>query len=129
MISALDLFRIGIGPSSSHTVGPIRIAGRFLGGLAKRGELDHVARLRVEMQGSLAFTGKGHRTPEAIMLGLLGFSPETIDPDAGEAALAAMIARQCLTLPNGAVIGFDRDADLVFDYETIPKLHPNGSRL
>jgi L-serine dehydratase len=129
MISALDLFRIGIGPSSSHTVGPIRIAGRFLGGLAKRGELDHVARLRVEMQGSLAFTGKGHRTPEAIMLGLLGFSPETIDPDAGEAALAAMIARQCLTLPNGAVIGFDRDADLVFDYETIPKLHPNGLRL
>jgi L-serine dehydratase len=129
MISALDLFRIGIGPSSSHTVGPIRIAGRFLGGLVKRGQIGGVARLRVEMQGSLAFTGAGHRTPEAIMLGLLGFAPETIDPDAGEAALGVLRASQILTLPDGRAISFDPAKDLVADYETIPKLHPNGLRL
>jgi L-serine dehydratase len=129
MISALDLFRIGIGPSSSHTVGPIRIAGRFLAGLAKRGELAHVARIKAVMQGSLAFTGAGHRTPEAVMLGLLGFSPETIDPDEGETALAALARTKCLKLPNGAVITFDPAADLIADYETIPKLHPNGLRL
>jgi L-serine dehydratase len=129
MISALDLFRIGIGPSSSHTVGPIRIAGRFLAGLAKRGELARVARIEVQMQGSLAFTGIGHRTPEAIMLGLLGFSPETIDPDAGEVALASLRQSHRLTLPNGATIGFDPGRDLIADYETAPKLHPNGLRL
>jgi L-serine dehydratase len=129
MISALDLFRIGIGPSSSHTVGPIRIAGRFLGGLAKRDQLRRVARLRVEMQGSLAFTGTGHRTPEAIMLGLLGFAPETIDPDAGEAALLALRASHALSLPGGRTIKFDPTSDLVADYETRPKLHPNGLRL
>ena len=129
MISALDLFRIGIGPSSSHTVGPIRIAGRFLGGLAKRNMLDRVTRLRIEMQGSLAFTGKGHRTPEAVMLGLLGFSPETIDPDAGEAALAALRESHLLSLPNGCSITFDPARDLVADYETVPTLHPNGLRL
>jgi L-serine dehydratase len=129
MISALDLFRIGIGPSSSHTVGPIRIAGRFLAGLAKRGELSRVARLEVQMQGSLAFTGGGHRTPEAIMLGLLGFSPETIDPDAGETALATLRATRRLSLSSGQTIDFDPARDLIADYETVPKLHPNGLRL
>jgi L-serine dehydratase len=129
MISALDLFRIGIGPSSSHTVGPIRIAGRFLAGLAKRGQLAEVVRLRVEMQGSLAYTGVGHRTPQAIMLGLMGFAPETIDPDASEAALADLQARHLLALPDGRVIGFDPAHDVVADYETAPKLHPNGLRL
>jgi L-serine dehydratase len=129
MISALDLFRIGIGPSSSHTVGPIRIAGRFLAGLVKRHEIDRVAHVRVEMQGSLAFTGAGHRTPEAIMLGLLGFSPETLDPDAGEAALTTLRRTHRLTLPNDAIIDFDPNQDLFADYETAPKLHPNGLRL
>jgi L-serine dehydratase len=129
MISALDLFRIGIGPSSSHTVGPIRIAGRFLAGLAKRGQLGDVARFRVEMQGSLAFTGAGHRTPQAIMLGLMGFAPETLDPDAGETALIALDQSHKLTLPDGRTIAFDPARDLIADYETVPTLHPNGLRM
>jgi L-serine dehydratase len=129
MISALDLFRIGIGPSSSHTVGPIRIAGRFLGGMAERGELSSVARIEVQMQGSLAFTGAGHRTPEAIMLGLLGFAPETIDPDAGEAALATLRSTRRLTLSSGQTIDFDPAHDLIADFQSAPKLHPNGLRL
>jgi L-serine dehydratase len=129
MISALDLFRIGIGPSSSHTVGPMRIAGRFLGGLLKRGQLSRVSRVQVEMQGSLAFTGAGHRTPQAVMLGLLGFTPETIDPDAGDAAIEALRQTKMLTLSDGRVIGFDPATDLIADYETTPKLHPNGLRL
>jgi L-serine dehydratase len=66
MISALDIFRVGIGPSSSHTVGPMRIATRFLDYLSKSGRLERVASVKAYMQGSLAFTGKGHRTPEAI---------------------------------------------------------------
>jgi L-serine dehydratase len=129
MISALDLFRIGIGPSSSHTVGPIRIAGRFLAGLAKRGELVGVSRIEVQMQGSLAFTGRGHRTPEAVMLGLLGFSPETIDPDAGEVALNALRTTHRLAIKGGQTIRFNPASDLIADYETVPKLHPNGLRL
>ena len=84
MLSVLDLFRVGIGPSSSHTVGPMRIAARFLAHLARNGLLKHVARLQIELQGSLALTGEGHGTPRATLLGLLGFAPETIDPDQAE---------------------------------------------
>jgi L-serine dehydratase len=129
MISALDLFRIGIGPSSSHTVGPIRIAGRFVAGLAKRGDLSRVARLQVDMQGSLAFTGAGHRTPQAIIFGLLGFTPESIDPDVAEEALLEVGRTHRLALPQGPVISFDPATDLIADYETPSRLHPNGLRL
>ncbi|MCA3695359.1 MAG: L-serine ammonia-lyase [Aquidulcibacter sp.] len=129
MISALDIFRIGIGPSSSHTVGPMRIAGRFLSHLVKSGLLGRVARLQVFMQGSLAFTGAGHRTPEAIVLGLMGFVPESTDPQDAEVALAALNEAQVLAMPSGLKIGFNPSTDLVFDYDTVPKLHPNGLRL
>ncbi|GBF59348.1 L-serine dehydratase 1 [Candidatus Phycosocius bacilliformis] len=129
MISALDIFRIGIGPSSSHTVGPMRIANRFLADLEKAGLLDHVHRFQISTQGSLAYTGAGHRTPEAICLGLLGFVPETTDPVAAEAALAALKATSNLCLPTGRSITFDPSTDLVADYETVPTLHPNGMRL
>jgi L-serine dehydratase len=71
MLSILDLFRVGIGPSSSHTVGPIRIANRFHGE-PRRCQPGHAARIEVELQGSLALTGAGHATPKAVMLGLLG---------------------------------------------------------
>ena len=84
MLSVLDLFRVGLGPSSSHTVGPMRIAKRFLREARKSGELAHANRVEVELQGSLALTGVGHGTDKAVILGLLGFDPETAEPDEAE---------------------------------------------
>lgn len=129
MLSALDLFRVGIGPSSSHTVGPMRIAARFLAHLARRDYVAQTARLRIELQGSLALTGEGHGTPRATLLGLLGFLPETIDLDNAEQALATMHLSHRLRLPDDHEIHFDPATDLILDFANIPKLHPNGMRL
>jgi L-serine dehydratase len=125
MLSVLDLFRIGIGPSSSHTVGPIRIAQRFASGLASL----TVHRIEVELQGSLALTGAGHATPKAVLLGLMGLEPETLDPDLADTAVARIEAEKRLTLPDGRNLAFDPATDIVFAYHIIPKLHPNGIRL
>lgn len=123
MPSALDLFRIGIGPSSSHTVGPMRIARRFVEAL---GSLRaQTVRVRADLRGSLAFTGKGHATDHAVLLGLLGFEPEAVDPDRAAAAAAQVRETGRLALPGGADIAFDPDRDIVFDYETPADLHPN----
>ncbi len=81
-ISAFDLFKIGIGPSSSHTVGPMRAAGLFTDSLVADGVLDRVARVHIELFGSLGATGHGHGSVAAIVLGLLGEHPETVDPAA-----------------------------------------------
>lgn len=86
-VSVFDLFKPGIGPSSSHTMGPMTAAGRFLDLLRADGRLCDVANVDVKLFGSLALTGKGHATDRAVMLGLLGFVPSTMDPDAGDAAL------------------------------------------
>src|SRR3712207_6308363 len=80
-ISIFDLFTIGIGPSSSHSIGPMRAAGRFLDRLASGGKLESCAEIEVRLYGSLALTGKGHGTDRAILLGLAGAVPEAIDPD------------------------------------------------
>lgn len=122
MPSALDLFRIGIGPSSSHTVGPMRIARRF----AVEPGAAGAARIRAYLRGSLAFTGKGHATDHAVLLGLMGFTPETVDPAVAATAAAAVRATGRLTLPGGRQIDFDPEADIVFDYETPADLHPNA---
>nr|WP_321361849.1 L-serine ammonia-lyase [uncultured Hyphomonas sp.] len=127
MLSILDLFRVGIGPSSSHTVGPIRIANRFLAALSET--IGAVERIEVELQGSLALTGAGHATPKAVMLGLLGFEPESLDPDAADRDVAALEASCQLRLPDGRSIAFDPAADIVFAYDVLPALHPNGMRL
>jgi L-serine dehydratase len=129
MLSVLDLFRVGIGPSSSHTVGPIRIAGRFVRGLRASGQIDAVRRIEVHLQGSLAWTGIGHATPKAVLLGLLGFEPETINADLAEDALANLHQSHQLPLPHGPVIEFNPETGMVFDYETAPDLHPNAMRL
>ena len=129
MISALDIFRIGIGPSSSHTVGPMRIAARFLRFLGHAGLLEATNQITAYMQGSLAYTGPGHRTAEAICLGLLGFNPETTDPEVAQAALGDLEKSHALKLPNDRVITFDPAKHLVLDFDTIPTLHPNGLRL
>jgi len=124
MLSVLDIFRIGIGPSSSHTVGPMRISQRFWKRLGKTGHLDSTDRIRMIFRGSLAFTGIGHGTPRAGQLGLLGFKPETIDLDAAESAIAAMKVEGAFTR-DGRRVNFDPEKDLVLDYEQAADLHPN----
>lgn len=129
MLSVLDLFRIGIGPSSSHTVGPIRIAKRFVDSLSRRGVYDETARVVVWLRGSLAFTGTGHATPKATILGLLGLEPETLDPDAADALAAQVYDHSRLLLGGGREITFTPQTDLLFDYETATGLHPNEMKL
>jgi L-serine dehydratase len=125
MPSALELFSIGIGPSSSHTVGPMRAARRFVDGLAAAKLIPQLARLTCETYGSLAATGKGHGTDRALTLGFLGHDPESINPDQIEELLAL---RGGLVLPGGKSIDFDAKRDLLFRrYEPLPK-HPNGMR-
>jgi L-serine dehydratase len=129
MLSVLDLFRVGIGPSSSHTVGPIRIANRFSASLADGDVLGLVERIEVELQGSLALTGAGHATPKAVVLGLLRMEPETLDPDKADAMVADVYTAKDLRLADGRVIPFDPEADIVFAYHVLPDLHPNGMKL
>lgn len=129
MLSVLDLFRIGLGPSSSHTVGPMRIARRFLREARKAGFLANAARIEVELQGSLALTGVGHGTDKAVILGLLGFAPETADPVEAETAFQDAISRKSLALNGGSTIGFQPVKDILYRGEVVPELHPNGMAL
>jgi len=126
MPSALDLFTIGIGPSSSHTVGPMRAAREFVLDLDARGLADRVARVRCDTYGSLAATGKGHGTDKALILGFLGQDPESVDVDAIESLLAGVSTAKTLTLPWGTVIPFDAKQDLDFKRLKPLPLHPNG---
>ncbi|BDG70356.1 L-serine ammonia-lyase [Roseomonas fluvialis] len=122
-IGLFDLFRIGVGPSSSHTVGPMVAAAAFVSGLESAAE-----GLRVELFGSLALTGKGHATDAAIILGLTGARPDTIDPDDAALVVQQVRAQRRIMLPDGRRIGFDPQADIVFHpRETLP-LHTNGMR-
>ncbi len=129
MLSVLDIFRIGIGPSSSHTVGPIRIAKRFVDGLASSGVLANVEKIQVELQGSLALTGEGHATPKAVILGLMGLEPETLNPAQADIQMAKVIANKTLSLYGHKTIKFNPASDIVFDYDTVPDLHPNGMKM
>lgn len=124
-LSVFDLYKIGIGPSSSHTVGPMVAARRFLDSL-KDVALPDGARLRVSLHGSLAFTGKGHGTDRAVILGLAGETPDGIDPDAVDGVLAAMAERKSVRLPDGREIGFDPATDVIFDFGPALKGHANG---
>lgn len=129
MLSVLDVFRIGIGPSSSHTVGPMRIAQRFAAGLLRGAVLDQVARVRVELWGSLALTGTGHDTPKAVMLGLAGHDPETLDPDEAHAAVEAILGQGHLRLAGQHDIGFTARTAIDLRMDIMPVLHPNGMLL
>mgnify|MGYP002877048844 CR=1 FL=1 len=129
MLSVLDIFRIGIGPSSSHTVGPMRIARTFVQGLAKSGRLARTARVAVELQGSLALTGVGHGTVDASILGLMGFAPDTTCPDEAADALDRVRNEKSLALGGKRNIGFDPATDIDLAGHIIPDLHPNGMTL
>ena len=102
-VSVFDLFSIGIGPSSSHTVGPMRAALRFV----RRLPLTDVAAVRVELYGSLGATGAGHGTPGAVVLGLEGAHPETVDPDEAHARIAHVSSERRLRLAGEVSIDFD----------------------
>jgi len=125
MISVFELFKIGIGPSSSHTVGPMKAAAAFVEGLSAQGDLARAARIVVTLYGSLAFTGKGHAVDKAIVLGLSGEIPATVDPDKAEALVAAARAAKTILLAGKRRIAFDPDADIAFDFVAAPKRHPN----
>src|SRR5512143_4381013 len=96
--SFFELFKIGIGPSSSHTVGPMRAARAFAGGLANAAKLEQTARIRVELYGSLALTGKGHGTDRAVILGLMGETPDEIDPASIDSKLGEVRRSESLRL-------------------------------
>ncbi len=129
MLSVLDIFRIGIGPSSSHTVGPMRIAAMFVRALVRSEKLDRTARIAVELQGSLALTGVGHGTIDATILGLCGLAPETTDPEHAASALEAIRADHLLPLGGEQEISFDPARDIELAGHVIPSLHPNGMKL
>ncbi|WP_103122759.1 L-serine ammonia-lyase [Methylopila sp. Yamaguchi] len=124
MISAFDLFKIGIGPSSSHTVGPMIAARSFRIRVAKRGG---VARVRVEIFGSLAWTGRGHGTDVALCLGFLGHEPATVDPDQVEAHMAALKDAKSVQI-GPARAAFDPAVDVIFEMKELLPLHTNGMR-
>jgi L-serine dehydratase len=125
-ISAFDLFKIGIGPSSSHTVGPMRAAGMFVASLAADGAMPRVAGLRVELFGSLGATGHGHGSVKAVVLGLAGEDPETVDPAAAETIVAQVRETGRLALPGGPQIPFDPDEDIVLHRRKRLPFHSNG---
>ncbi|MCS5495994.1 L-serine ammonia-lyase [Cnuibacter physcomitrellae] len=126
-ISAFDLFSIGIGPSSSHTVGPWRAAARFATLLAEEELLSRVAGIRVELFGSLAATGRGHGTLPAVMLGLEGHDVETIDPDEKDDRVARWRASGRIRLPGGPTLPLAED-DIVLTHRMLPE-HPNALTL
>jgi L-serine dehydratase len=123
-----DLFKIGIGPSSSHTVGPMNAARDFAAGLAAAARAGRVAALRVELFGSLGATGRGHGTDAAIVLGLLGERPDTVDVDEVPRLLARVRARGRLALPGGlGEVPFTEGEHLRFERRALP-FHPNAVR-
>ena len=127
-ISLFDLFSIGIGPSSSHTVGPMAAANQFLEQLITAGVFNNVHRIKTELYGSLALTGKGHGTDKAILNGLEGHAPDTVDPSIMVPRMQAILAEKKLNLAGKKIIAFDEAQDLVlFQQETLPK-HSNGLR-
>jgi len=128
-VSVFDLFKIGIGPSSSHTVGPMRAAARFVTRwLDERGVLGQVARIRAELFGSLAHTGRGHGTDKAVLCGFEGEWPDRIDPDVIPEKLRRIRAQKKLQLLGKHEIAFDEKTDLVFNKRQKLPFHSNGMR-
>ena len=127
-VSVFDLFKIGIGPSSSHTVGPMRAATTFVHRLQRDGALPRTARIRCELFGSLGATGKGHGSDKAVLLGLAGHAPDTVDVDAIPELLAEIRQHHRLKLDASHAIDFDDARDLVFNRRDSLPLHANGMR-
>jgi L-serine dehydratase len=125
-VSVFELFKIGIGPSSSHTVGPMRAAGTFVDRLSEFGVLESTSRVKVTLFGSLAHTGRGHGTDNAVMLGLQGHLPNCIDPDIIPGVLEAIEQTGEITLSDKHSVAFKAKKDLVFNKRKSLPYHPNG---
>lgn len=130
MISVFDIFKLGIGPSSSHTVGPMIAAVRFMDGLNDPlmrvpGSGDPKA-IKVYLHGSLAFTGRGHATDDAVSFGLMGLKPATFDREGAEVMLATLRTEHILHHPIYGTLAYDPAKDLIFDYDVILPGHANG---
>lgn len=127
-ISAFDLFKIGIGPSSSHTVGPMRAARMFVAGLQAQGVLSQVTRVHCGLYGSLGATGKGHGSDKAVLLGLCGHDPENVPIDAVESSIDAIRSTKRIPLLGGHAVDWNDREDLSFYRQPLP-FHANGMRL
>ena len=125
-LSAFDLYSVGIGPSSSHTVGPMRAARLFVEGIEKSGRLGDVRRVRAELFGSLGATGHGHGSPKAVVLGLEGEDPATTDTDRADGRIDAIRSSGELVLNGTTPVRFDVDNDLVMHRRKSLPAHPNG---
>jgi L-serine dehydratase len=126
-ISTFELFKIGVGPSSSHTVGPMVAARRFGLWLEEQGWLEQTCRLTVDLYGSLALTGKGHATDTAIILGLTGEAPASVDVEAVPATIAAVTETHSLSLLGRQQVAFDPAADMVFRQRERQTFHTNAA--
>jgi L-serine dehydratase len=127
-LSVFDIFKISVGPSSSHTMGPMLAAGRFLDALAHETLPGGNARIECGLYGSLAYTGEGHGTVRAVLCGLLGLRPETYDRDAADAALDDLAQSRTIRLRNGRLVGLDPATAIhLRKGERLPA-HPNGMR-
>ncbi|WP_135078296.1 L-serine ammonia-lyase [Terasakiella sp. SH-1] len=124
-LSVVDLFTIGIGPSSSHTVGPMRAGYLFCQDLLKHKLLDRVQAVRIDLYGSLALTGKGHATDNAVLLGLSGQRPRSVDPDQIGTCLDGIRSCKQLKLAGEHIISFEEESQLVFNYDIVRDEHPN----
>lgn len=121
----VDLFKVGIGPSSSHTSGPMTAAYRF----ARSAQaVEGIASVEVRLYGSLAYTGEGHGTPDAVMLGLSGYEPDRVEPSEVRPLLTAIRSSGVLTLAGGREVAFDPSRDIAFDTATLMVRHPNALR-
>lgn len=125
-ISVFDLFKIGIGPSSSHTVGPMIAARRFVRALVESGQTDSLNRIKVELYGSLGATGKGHGSDTAVLLGLEGEHPTTVDVQAMPERLVSIRSKGLIHLPGGGVIKFTESRDLIMHKRRTLPFHPNA---
>ena len=123
-LSVFEMFKVGIGPSSSHTMGPMVAAARFLDQM--RASPFHFAGLRASLHGSLAFTGVGHATDRATILGLAGYTPETFDAEKAEQTLDGITDTKTIHVPDLPPLHFDPKADLIFDYDLQLEGHANG---
>ena len=128
-LSVFDLFKIGIGPSSSHTVGPMKAAYQFVQLLEGQRLVERVARVQADLYGSLALTGRGHATDKAILVGLSGEQPDRVDPDLVNPLVTRVKLECMLNLAGRCPIQFNGDTDLLFHFrQTLPR-HPNAMRL
>ncbi|WP_027908632.1 L-serine ammonia-lyase [Pseudomonas sp. URMO17WK12:I4] len=126
-VSVFDLFKVGIGPSSSHTVGPMRAAALFTHALENQGHMPNVVRVVAELYGSLGATGKGHGSDKAVLLGLSGYEPDTVDVEQVPGYIDAIRTNKRITLPGGHSVAFNEKTDLKMIRKALP-LHANGLR-